>query len=404
MTVAVIGGGAAGFFAALSVKEHHPGASVVILEKSNEVLCKVKISGGGRCNVTNGERSVRELAKAYPRGGNSLKKAFGVFGTGDTVEWFTRRGVPLVVQADNCVFPVSQKSQSIIDCFLNQARACGIEVRRNRAVCALKNSGDVWTVQYAGDTEATDSFDRVIVATGGCPKLSGFDWLIRLGHSIENPVPSLFTFSIPDEGLRSLQGIVVEKVLGALVSTALQAEGTLLITHWGVSGPVVLRLSSYGARYLHDRGYDVRLRINWTGIRDNDVIAADLIDAAREHRGKLLAGYRPFQLSDRLWRYLIGKTGLSLTKKWGELGKKDIQKMASVLSNDEYPVDGKAAFKDEFVTCGGVSLKDINMTTMQSRVCPGLYFAGEVLDIDGITGGYNFQAAWTTGYVAGKLL
>ena len=403
MNVAIVGGGAAGFFAALSVKEHHPDASVSILEKGNGVLRKVKVSGGGRCNVTNAERSVKELAKAYPRGGNSLKKAFGVFGTGDTVEWFAKRGVGLAAQDDGCVFPTSQNSQTVIDCFLAEAAETGIDIRRNRGIAALEESGGRWAVTYAGDTAATESFDKVIVATGGHPDLKDFDWLIRLGHTVEPPVPSLFTFNMPGENIRALQGIVVEGVIAAIQGTSFEAEGTLLITHWGMSGPVILKLSSYGARYLNGKGYEAGIRLNWTGLKNSESAAGELERTAAANPAKMLSSLRPFSLPDRLWRFLIDKSGLTPAKKWGELGKKGLNRITAVLTNDSYRLSGRAAFKEEFVTCGGVSLAEIDMATMQSRKRPNLYFAGEVLDIDGITGGFNFQAAWTTGYIAGKL-
>ena len=404
MKVAVIGGGAAGFFAAVSVKENYPRAHVSVIEKTNRVLSKVKISGGGRCNVTNGEGSVSELAKAYPRGGNALKKAFGIFGTADTVEWFRKRGVALITQDDNCVFPESQSSQTIIDCFLTRARILGIDIQKNKDAAGLNESGGRWTVRYSADALPADTFDKVIVATGGNKNPESYGWLARLGHDIEPPVPSLFTFNMPDEPVRELQGITVEHVIASIQGTNISAEGVLLITHWGMSGPVVLKLSSSGARYLHEAGYESVIRINWTGMKNSEAADNGLKSIAGGHAGKSVANIRPFSLPDRLWRFLIGKCDIPASKRWGELGKKDINKLVSILTNDTYETRGKTAFREEFVTCGGVSLSSVDMKTMQSKVCPNLYFAGEVLDIDGITGGYNFQAAWTTGFIAGKLL
>jgi len=403
MQIAVIGGGAAGFFAAIAARENHPGSGVVVYEKTGAVLAKVKVSGGGRCNLTNGCSSLKELCEAYPRGGNSLRKAFQVFGNKQAMEWFESRGIPLVIQEDNCVFPASQSSQDVIDCFLGQAGKLHVRIELNSGVEAVRTSGDRLILDFTNGHIAPRAYDRVIVATGGSPKRAGLEWLEKLGHRIEDPVPSLFTFNIPGDPVTGLMGIVVENTSVAIQGTRLRSRGPLLVTHWGFSGPAVLELSSYGARVLHDKGYDFNVQVNWVDIQDNRMVLEELVRIAGGKAGRMLTNFRPFDLPDRLWLHLLEKSGLSGGKRWGELGKKGLNRMVSILTNDVYHVKGQTSFREEFVTCGGVSLSDIDFRTMQSRVCSGLHFAGEVMDIDGITGGFNFQAAWTTGFIAGKL-
>ncbi len=403
MTIAIIGGGAAGFFAAISAKENHPNAQITILEKSRKLLSKVKVSGGGRCNVTNGCTAIKQLSTAYPRGEKKLKKAFRTFSTKDTMEWFESRGVPLMIQEDNCVFPVSQDSQSIIDCFLNGARRLGIKIETGIGVKAIEQVGGQLKLEFIKEEFEARTFDKVIVATGGSPKRSGLDWLEKLGHKIEEPVPSLFTFNMPDEPIKELMGIVVEKAITSIQGTKLRGDGPLLITHWGMSGPAILKLSAFGARILSEKGYDFKVQVNWVNQINNDLVMNGLKNIVADHGNKILSNYRPYLLPERLWHFLVEKCDLPLNKKWNELGKKGLNKVTNILTNDNYSVKGKTTFKEEFVTCGGVSLESIDFNTMQSRVCKNLYFAGEVMDVDAITGGYNFQSAWTTGFIAGKL-
>jgi predicted Rossmann fold flavoprotein len=403
MKVAIIGGGAAGFFAALAAKENHPTATVTIFEKSSKLLAKVKVSGGGRCNVTNGCTAIAELIKAYPRGTRQMKKAFRVFSTQDTMNWFEQRGVPLVIQEDNCVFPQSQSSQSIIDCFFKEARRLGVDIKTGYGVKTLKQQEEQWLLSFLKEDQAPELFDKVIVATGGSPKRSGLAWLEDLGHKIEEPVPSLFTFNMPNEAVRELMGVVVEPALANIQGTKLKADGPLLITHWGMSGPAILKLSAHGARILSEKDYRFNVQINWTASRNDDTVREDLQSIARSHPKKNAVNLPPYDLPKRLWRFLLIKAQLAEDKVWGEIGKNGINKLVSLLTNDVYAVQGKTTFKEEFVTCGGVSLQDVDFNTLQSRVCKNLYFAGEVLDIDGITGGYNFQSAWTTAFIAGKL-
>ncbi|RPH33308.1 MAG: NAD(P)/FAD-dependent oxidoreductase [Bacteroidales bacterium] len=403
MKVGIIGGGAAGFFAAIAAKENYPDAKVVIFEKSHKVLSKVKVSGGGRCNLTNGCSTIDELCNAYPRGGRSLKKAFHAFSNKDTIRWFESRGVPLVTQSDNCVFPVSQNSQSIIDCFLKETKRLHIDIATGCGVKAIDPINDRLELLFIGDEHKPAIFDKVIVTTGGSPKLDGLKWLEALNHKIESPVPSLFTFHMPSEPITQLMGIVVEKTQVSIQGTKIKTDGPLLITHWGMSGPAILKLSSFGARELSKLEYNFKIQVNWANEQNNEIVINNLNGIVNEHSNKILANIRPYALSERLWLFLLDKIDLPLSKKWGEIGKKGINKMSTVLTNDEYSVKGKSTFREEFVTCGGVSLQSVDLNTMQSKVCKNLYFAGEVLDIDAITGGYNLQAAWTTGFVAGSL-
>lgn len=403
MDIAIIGGGAAGFFSAIAAKENYPDAYVVIFEKSKKVLAKVKISGGGRCNVTNSCDSITELSKAYPRGERALKKAFRQFDNKDAMQWFESRGVSLVVQDDNCVFPASQDSQSIIDCFLRQTTLLNIDVKTGVGIKAIKPIVEKLELTFTTEEMPAKVYDKVIVATGGSPKRKGLAWLEDLHHKIEDPVPSLFTFNMPSDKITELMGIVVEHTLVSIQGTKLKSEGPLLVTHWGMSGPAILKLSAFGARWLSEKAYEFRLQVSWANELNNDTVLNELLEIVKGHPNKLLTSVRPYLLPERLWRYLLEKNALSTTKIWGELGKKGLNKLVGVLTNDVYSVKGKTTFKEEFVTCGGVSLENIDINTLQSKVCKNLYFCGEVLDIDGITGGYNFQAAWTTAFIAGKL-
>ena len=403
MKIAIIGGGAAGFFAAITAKERFPDSNVTIFEKSQQLLSKVKISGGGRCNVTNGCESIDQLCMAYPRGGRQLKKLFGTFNNHHTIEWFESRGVKLVTQEDMCVFPASQDSQSIIDCFMSEAERLGIIIITSAAVEEINPSENGIEISFKDSKRELQFFDKVIVSTGGSPKRDGLIWLERCGHQIAEPVPSLFSFNMPAEPVRNLMGVVVENTIVSLPGTKLKADGPLLITHWGMSGPAILKLSSYGARILKEAEYNFKIGINWVNETNNELVSAEINSLATTHSGKMLTSVRPYSLPVRLWNLLLEKCGFPEEKRWSEIGKKGINKIVNTLTNDEYSVKGKATFREEFVTCGGVSLESVNMKTLESKVVPNLYFAGEVLDIDAITGGYNLQAAWTTGYIAGQL-
>ena len=350
------------------------------------VLAKVEVSGGGRCNCTNSFAEVTDLSQVYPRGHRLMKRLFHEFNQEDAYQWFERHGVPLMTQDDECVFPQAQDSHVVINCFLSLARRYHINICTGRKIQSL---------------DELCSYDYVAVTTGGSPKGEGLHWLAALGHEIEPPVPSLFTFSIADDKLHALQGLVVEAV-ALIPGTKFRAEGPLLITHWGLSGPAILKLSSYAARHLADNQYRASLSVNWVQQREEEVQTA-IRDMSHRQPQKLLTTCNPFRLQQRLWNYLLEKAlGQRATQRWSELNKKDVNRLVNILVNDAYQIAGRAAFKDEFVTCGGISLKAVNPLTLESRHVPRLFFAGEVLDIDGITGGFNFQAAWTTAYIVAR--
>ena len=401
MKIGIIGGGAAGFFSAIQAQTNHPKSTVIILEKSNKLLAKVKVSGGGRCNVTNACTSIAELSKAYPRGGKQLKKLFPKFNTVHIRQWFESRDVPLYAQDDQRVFPVSDDSQSIIDCLTGEVEKLGITIKTGTNVQKIEKTEEGFEV-FLDDVNSL-FFNKIIVASGGSPKKSGLQWLADLGHEIITPVPSLFTFNMPKEKVKSLMGVAVENATTRIQGEKLTGNGPLLITHWGMSGPAVLVLSSFGARLLAEKNYQFNLQVNWTNEQNQELIRERIKDLISEHGQKQLQNIRPYGLPSRLWLFILEKIQLPLDQKWDEIGKKGLHKIIEILSNDIYEVSGKTTFKEEFVTCGGVSLNSVNMKTMESKHVPGLYFAGEVLDIDAVTGGYNFQAAWTTGYIAGQI-
>lgn len=401
MKVAVIGGGAAGFFSAISAKTHNPDAQVTIYERSDKLLSKVRISGGGRCNVTHHCFKIHELVKFYPRGEKPLKKAFGIFSPTDTISWFNERGVELKTEEDGRMFPVSDSSQTIIDCLMKEVHNLGIGIKMKSAIKTLKESKNGLILGFKNGE--TKEVERVVVATGGSPRPEGFNWLRELGHNIEEPVPSLFTFNMPDESITKLMGVVAAPVSVKIMGSKLKSEGPLLITHWGMSGPAILKLSSFGARELNEMNYEFKALINWTGELSEQEIREVLKGVVEAHGKKRIHNVNPFELPGRLWEFLIEKVEVGENMIWQNMGKKNINRMVHILMNDEYSVRGKTTFKEEFVTCGGVCLQDIDIKTMESKKVPNLYFAGEVLDIDGVTGGFNFQAAWTTGFIAGKL-
>jgi len=403
MKIAIIGGGAAGFFAAISAKTHHPETQVHIFEKAKKPLIKVGLTGGGRCNISNAESSFKNMIAAYPRGGKLLKKAFKEFDNKAIVKWFETRGVLTLTQEDNCIFPQSQNSQTVIDCLIKEAKQLGITIHTEHSISAIEKKDEKLMLHFKDDQQKTFVFHKIIVTTGGAPQKKSFLWLEKLGHRIEQPIPSLFTFNMPNESIKKLMGIVVENAMVSLQGSKLKASGPLLITHWGMSGPAILKLSSFGARILQERDYEFKVQVNWVNIQNDNIVLDELNSIIQQHPHKQLANYRPYLITERLWHFLLKKAQISLQKKWNELGKKHLNKIVHLLTNDIYQVEGKTTFREEFVTCGGVSLSSINPQTLESLTCPNLYFAGEVLDIDGITGGYNLQAAWTTGFIAGKL-
>lgn len=402
MKITIIGGGAAGFFAAISAAQHHPQAQVILLEKSNKLLAKVKISGGGRCNVTHACFDRKTLLNNYPRGQKVLRQALAQWMPQDTVQWFEDRGVAIKTEADGRMFPVSDDSQSIIDCLMQTAKKLGIDIQTQHEVINITKSEDEAFLLEIKHKETLKT-DRVIVTTGGAPKLRGFEWLSALQLEIIPPVPSLFTFNLPRENITQLPGIAVPKVQVKIPGTKLHEEGSLLITHWGISAFAVLRLSAWGARVLHDLAYKSPVIVNWLPDVNEDNLRSQIIDYQQSLKNRQIQNRNPFELPHRLWEFFLRRWQVPAQKKWSELSKKERNRIVNGLTNDTYQTEGKTTFKDEFVTCGGISLDEIDAKTMACKKHPGLYFAGEVLDVDGLTGGFNFQAAWATGFVAGKL-
>ena len=389
MKTAIIGGGAAGFFLAVTLKEMMPEMDVTLFERGTRVLRKVAVSGGGRCNCTNSFEGISDLQTVYPRGHRLMKRLMKGFSQRDAFQWFERHGVRLTTQADHCVFPQSQQSQTIIQCFEHYCRRYGVTVSTGVSIGSLAELA---------------AYDFVCVTIGGQPHKEGLDWLAALGHEIVAPVPSLFTFNINDAALRALMGTVVEQASAMIPATSFRASGPLLVTHWGMSGPAILRLSSYAARHLSDSGYQSALSVNWTDRKENSVVE-ELQLIATANPQKMLANVRPFDLPQRLWSHLLEKSlAERAERRWADLSRKDLNRLVNTLTNDNYLISGRAPFKDEFVTCGGISLSSVNAATLESRTVPHLYFAGEVLDIDGVTGGFNFQAAWTTAHTVASAI
>jgi hypothetical protein len=401
--IVIAGGGAAGFFAALASAETAPGAEIFILEKSAHPLSKVKISGGGRCNVTHADFDPREFSKRYPRGERALISAFAKFQARDTVTWFENRGVKLKVETDGRMFPVTDSSQTIIDCLLNSTRRAGIKLKTNCGVeTALKKTGGGFEITLSDGEHL--SCDKLLLATGGCRTPALGQLAVALGHQLEPPVPSLFTFHVATPWLKTLAGVSVECVEATVPECKLSERGALLVTHWGLSGPVILRLSAWGARALHAKNYSFSIQINWLPDSDDNKVAAELQKRRDSQPAKLVVNAPMAPLPARLWEQLVMAAGLANDLRWSGLSRAGQHQLIQQLLRSEFPVTGKSLNKDEFVTCGGVKLSEVNFKTMESRICPGLFFAGEVLDIDGITGGFNFQSAWTTGWLAGRAM
>lgn len=399
--IAIIGGGAAGHFAAIAAKKAEPESVVTIFEKSGRVLVKVGVSGGGRCNLTNSFNDISDLKQAYPRGEKLLKRLFKTFDYKDAFQWFEQHGVVLVTQEDECVFPRSQSSQSVIDCLTHTASKLGVVTNLHHVLTKIQKMDNNRLELHFKD-KAPRQFDKVIITTGGSPRIGGLQYLADLGHKIEQPVPSLFTFNIREKAFCNLMGAVVTPVQLSIPSTKFRSQGALLITHWGMSGPATLKLSSYAARHLTEQNYQSPVAINWVNETNAQLVEQNVMDLALRNQKKQVANVRPYDLPSRVWSYLLERSNIEKEKRWGEVGRKMMNKLVETLTNDVHQIAGKGTFRDEFVTCGGVSLKSINPNTLESKVCSGLYFAGEVLDIDAITGGFNLQAAWTTGFVAGQ--
>jgi predicted Rossmann fold flavoprotein len=398
----VIGGGAAGFFCAVNAARQNAALEVVILEKSNKLLSKVRISGGGRCNVTHHCFSIADMIKKYPRGAIFLKKSFHHFFTTDTINWFKERGVELKAEADGRMFPVSNTSQTIIDCLMKEANKYSVEIMMNAEVATVKYTDEVFTLQLAGERKLTA--DYICIASGGYPKAAQFQWLKNLGHTIEEPVPSLFTFNMPGNTITALMGVSVERAVVKIIGSKLSEEGPLLITHWGMSGPAVLKLSAWGARELQLKEYTFSIAVNWIP-EYNENTAREKIQQLRfDIAAQKIVNRNPFGLPNRLWEYLLQQSGVKEEWRWADLPAKEQNRLIKNLCTQEFNVKGKTTFKEEFVTAGGIVLSEIDSSTMQSKIVPHLYFAGEVLNVDGVTGGFNFQNAWTTGWIAAKAI
>jgi predicted Rossmann fold flavoprotein len=400
--IVIVGGGAAGFFAALACVEMRRVAEIFILEKTSQFLSKVKISGGGRCNVTHAEFDAREFARRYPRGERALISAFGKFQVSDTVAWFENRGVKLKIESDGRMFPTTDSSQTIIDCLLNAAQKAGVKLKANCGVEGVAKIPGGFELKLSGGEIL--ACDKLLLAIGGCRTPALGQLAVSLGHTLEPPVPSLFTFHIETPWLRALAGISVENVEASVPETKLRERGALLITHWGLSGPAILRLSAWGARELHTKDYQFKLQINWLPDLNEDKLAAAFQTFRNSQPAKFIVNTPLAKIPARLWEQLVLSSSVARDTRWAALSAAAQHKLIQQLLRPEFSVTGKSLNKDEFVTCGGVKLGEVNFKTMESKICPGLFFAGEVLDIDGLTGGFNFQAAWTTGWLAGRAL
>jgi predicted Rossmann fold flavoprotein len=400
MRIVIIGGGASGFMAAITAAESFPGTDILILEKNKSVLNKVRISGGGRCNVTHNPSDARFFTKNYPRGEKLLKKLLASFDAQNTVDWFEQRGVKLKTESDGRMFPVSDTSQTIIECLIRHTRNLNIQVLTGKNVKSFSKIDDEFSVIL--DNDEFIQADKLLIATGGYPKLSGFDWLSEHGHHIIEPQPSLFTFNTPGNYLLPLAGISVPDAYVKISGTKHEWRGPLLITHWGFSGPAVLKLSAWAARDLAEKNYNFNFRVNWIAEMNEQQVREYFLGEKTKTPKQQIVSHARFGLPLRLWKEMAAQANITENLKWADASNKVLNRMTELLTNSQFEVKGKTTFKEEFVTCGGITLFDINHDTLESTKIPGLYFSGEVLDVDGITGGFNFQNAWTTGYIVGK--
>lgn len=401
MRVAIIGAGAAGCFCAVNLKRTLPKCEIDIYEAGTKPLAKVAITGGGRCNLTNSWEGVKSLGQVYPRGERLMKRLFHQLDNRQTMDWWEKEGVRLVTQDDHCVFPASQDAMTIVNLLTANIKRLGIGLHLSHRVTSIEHIGE-YTINFHDEHLKPVTADTVVVATGGHPKESGFDMLKPLELAIEPPVPSLFTFCVHDQALNALQGVVVEDTVASIAGTKFKAEGPLLITHWGMSGPAILKTSSQAARHLADNAYKTNLLVDWWPAMSQDEVMAFLNKQVKTNGAKQVSTIAPPPLTHRHWAYLISRIGISETKRWNEIGKKDFNRMVQLLKADTYAIDGKGQFKDEFVTCGGVALTELDPNTLECKKHPRLYFAGEVTDVDAVTGGFNLQAAWTMGYVVAQ--
>ena len=396
----VIGGGAAGFFCAVNAARLNKDLEVIILEKSSKLLSKVKVSGGGRCNVTHANFSITSLVKNYPRGANFLKKSFHLFNTQHTVDWFQERGVELKTESDGRMFPVTNSSQTIIDCLINEANKYKVQIKYNTAVTELVKENNLWVINTQKEEKINTNF--ICIACGGFAKEESFQWIKNLGHSIELPVPSLFTFNIPNHSIHALMGLSVDNATIKVLGTKWQINGIVLITHWGLSGPAILKLSAFAARELYEKKYDFSIVINWVSEYNETQLRDEWTYFRNEFSSAKMVNKNPFKIPNRLWIFLLNDSEIDQNVRWNEATSKQQNKLISNLTSYVFYVKGKTTFKEEFVTAGGVKLHEIDANTMQSKVTEGIYFAGEIMDVDGVTGGFNFQNAWTTGFIAAQ--
>ncbi|MEA9413391.1 NAD(P)/FAD-dependent oxidoreductase [Flavobacterium sp. PL02] len=391
--IIIVGGGAAGFFTAINIVEKNSKLKVAILERGSEVLTKVRVSGGGRCNVTHACFEPNELVKFYPRGEKELRGPFHQFCSGDTIEWFEKHGVELKIEDDGRMFPVSNSSQTIIDCFLKATAKLGITVLTGQSVQSIFKKENFWKIETQNQNYIAE---KLILATGSNPKI--WEMLQTFGHAIVSPVPSLFTFNIKDPRIKELPGVAAQATV-KVKDTKLESTSPLLITHWGMSGPAILKLSAWGARILHDKNYQFTIFVNWLNDVDTEDAEKILKDLKQEHAKKAVSKKSPFDFPNRLWESLVLASNIEVETKWADLSKIQLQNLANQLTNGTFQVNGKSTFKEEFVTAGGIDLKEINFKTMESKLHENLYFAGEIVNIDAITGGFNFQNAWTSGFI-----
>ena len=396
--ILIVGGGAAGFFSAINIVERNPKLKVAILERGKEVLSKVRVSGGGRCNVTHACFEPNELVKFYPRGEKELRGPFHQFCSGDTIEWFEKHGVELKIEDDGRMFPVSNSSQTIIDCFLHASHKLGITILTGQSVQSIFKKDNCWKIETQTENYLAE---KLILASGSNPKI--WDMLHAFGHAIITPVPSLFTFNIKDPRIKELPGIATQ-VSVKVIGSKLESTGPLLITHWGMSGPAILKLSAWGARILHDKNYQFAIEVNWLNDIETEEAETLLKELKQEHAKKTVAKKSSFELQNRLWESLVLASGIGAETKWADLSKIQLQNLANQLTKGIFQVNGKSTFKEEFVTAGGIDLKEINFKTMESKLHPNLYFAGEIVNIDAITGGFNFQNAWTSGFIVANAI
>lgn len=401
-TLIVIGGGAAGFFCAINAAKLNPTLRVIIIEKTNKLLSKLKISGGGRCNVTHHCLDIGELIKNYPRGYNFLKKALHWFSVKDTIAWFEQRGIALKTEKDGRMFPVSNNSQTIIDCFLQEAHKYNVEIITSCEIIAFQKENNLFHLTTHSNQHFKCNF--LCIATGGYAKSLQFQWLEKIGHSIEKPLPSLFTFNMPQHTITQLMGVSVDEVQIKITHSKLQTKGALLITHWGISGPAVLKLSAFAAKELANKNYNYTIVINWLTQYTEQTLRDEWLHFRQQFASSKIFSKNPFALPNRLWQYLLQQSNINEEIRWADVSSSQQNKLIKNLTAMEFEIKGKTTFKEEFVTCGGIKLNEVDVNTMQSKIIPQLFFVGEVLDIDGITGGFNFQNAWTTAFIAANAI